>query len=98
MIPLADWSIRNGDTERRIELFRGDLSELPADHAVDILVVSAFPNDYIPTRGSLIGALERKGIRDTSIPYLFRSVQYADCCEADFVKLSAVCGKICESL
>jgi len=51
----------NGQS-RRIELHQGDLSSLPAEDAVDLLILSAFPNDYIPTRTSLIGALYRKGI------------------------------------
>lgn len=59
---LADWTIRHGDAERKIELLHGDLTRLPSAHAVDVLVVSAFPNDYAASRGSLIGALDRAGL------------------------------------
>lgn len=59
---LADWVIRHGDVDRRIELLHGDLAHLPSEHAVDVLVVSAFPNDYSATRGSLIGAFDRAGL------------------------------------
>ena len=59
---LATWKIEHGTAARRIELLHGDLSEIPRTHAVDVLVVSAFPNDYAPTASSVIGALWRKGI------------------------------------
>lgn len=46
----------------RIELCVGDVTELRAHDAVDVLVVSAFPNCYGGAPGSLIAALERKGV------------------------------------
>lgn len=48
--------------EKRIELYAGDLTVMTPDEAVDILVVSAFPNDYAPISTTLIGALYRRGI------------------------------------
>ena len=47
---------------RRIELFLGDLTNIPEEHSVDVLVVSAFPHDYLPTQHSLIGGLFRRGL------------------------------------
>ena len=52
----------HGAKPRRVELLQGDLTELGADEGFDLLVVSAFPDDYLPTRTSLIGALHRKGL------------------------------------
>ncbi|WP_373520895.1 TIR domain-containing protein [Aquiflexum sp.] len=51
-------------TERgkKLQILRGDLTNIPESHKVDILVLSAFPNDYIPTPTSLIGALFRAGL------------------------------------
>jgi hypothetical protein len=64
---LADWTIQHGTAERKIELLHGDLTHLPPEHAVDVLVVSAFPNDYVATQGSLIGALDRAGLSIVSL-------------------------------
>src|SRR5215469_9625898 len=59
---LAKWTIVHKKAERTIELLRGDLAQLPAEHSVDLLVISAFRNDYIPTATSLIGSLHEAGI------------------------------------
>ena len=45
-----------------IQLLQGDLSAIPAEHAADILVMAAFPGNYIPLQGSLIYALNEKGL------------------------------------
>ena len=47
---------------RFIELHHGDLTRIPPDEAVDLLVVSAFPDDYYPTPSSLIGGLHEAGL------------------------------------
>jgi hypothetical protein len=70
MILLDSLKVYYGSEERKIELYQGDLTELKPTEAIDILVVSAFPNDYVPTRTSLIGALHRKGV---SVEELARS-------------------------
>ena len=59
---LNSVDISDGRSLRRIALYEGDLTAIPSEHRADILVVSAFPNDYIPTPSSLIGALERCGL------------------------------------
>lgn len=45
-----------------IQLLAGDLSRIPAEHAVDVLVVSAFPDDYEPFPGTLFASLRAQGL------------------------------------
>ena len=45
-----------------IELYQGDLSSIPKENAVDIVILSAFPNSYDPTPNTLIGSLHNKGL------------------------------------
>ena len=59
---LSSLTLQHGKDNRRIEILHGDLARLPPSHAVDVLIVSAFPNEYLETPRSLIGALARNGI------------------------------------
>jgi hypothetical protein len=56
-----------GEQNKVIELHQGDLTDLTAAEAFDLLVVSAYPDDYTPTSTSLIGALARKGLSVQSL-------------------------------
>jgi hypothetical protein len=47
---------------KKLQLLNGDLTQIPESHKVDVLVISAFPNDYTPTNSSLMGALYRAGL------------------------------------
>ena len=60
--------VHQGAETKSIELYRGDLTDGP-DEAVDILVVSAFPDDYLPTWSSLICALWAKGVSVKDLSY-----------------------------
>ena len=59
---LSQISIERSPETAVIQLLQGDLSAIPYEHAVDILVMSAFPGNYIALKGSLINALNEKGL------------------------------------
>lgn len=56
---LAAYEVRG---ERRIELCQGDLATDGPSDPSDLLLISAFPDDYLPTASSLIGQLARRGL------------------------------------
>jgi hypothetical protein len=64
---IAHVDVSDGKLDHRISLYAGDLAAIPRTHSVDILAISAFPNDYVPTPGSVIGALDRAGLSISSI-------------------------------
>jgi len=70
---LNSLDISDGTQIRRISLYEGELTTIPSEHRADILIVSSFPDDYIPTSTSLIGALERSGL---SVGMLAKSKAY----------------------
>jgi hypothetical protein len=59
--------------ERIIEVQEGDLAELPVHERFDVLVVSAFPGDYLESPTSVIGALAARGL---SVEKLSRDKEY----------------------
>src|SRR5262245_37599286 len=48
--------------QRRISFWQGNPANIGPDDQVDLIIVSAFRNNYTPTRWSIIGALDRRGI------------------------------------
>ena len=59
---LSQINIDRDQGPAMIQLLQGDLSAIPARHATDILVMAAFPGNYIALKGSLIYALQEKGL------------------------------------
>ncbi|HEY6912165.1 MAG TPA: toll/interleukin-1 receptor domain-containing protein [Myxococcales bacterium] len=59
---LGRHAVHHGNEEKWLELYEGDLAAIPPADAVDILVVSAFPDNYVATPTSVIGALYKRGI------------------------------------
>ncbi len=59
---LSQITIHREQSDAAIQLLHGDLTAIPPEHAADLLVVSAFPNDYVPFPKTLMAALYNKGI------------------------------------
>jgi len=53
---------RGDGQEASIQLLAGDLAAIPPTHAVDALVVSAFPDSYTPNPGTLFSSLFERGL------------------------------------
>ncbi len=64
---LSQISISRPTGESIIQLLSGDLSSIPREHAVDIIVISAYPNNYAPLPDTLVGALYNKGLDLTAL-------------------------------
>jgi len=54
--------VKHRDTDRLVQLFVGDVTDVPAHEAVDLLVVSAFPSHYTPSYGTVIQSLQARNI------------------------------------
>lgn len=59
---LDSLTIPRGMETRSIEIWLGDLTEMEPAEAVDLLVVATFPGSYAPVPGTLVGALDKKGV------------------------------------
>ena len=59
---IDEIQVQHRGSTRYVRLYVGNLARIPPDEAVDLLIVSAFPNDYLPTYTSLIGDLYRRGL------------------------------------
>jgi hypothetical protein len=54
--------ITDGARQRTISFWEGNPADIGHDDPVDLIVVSAFRDDYLPTPRSIIGALHRRGL------------------------------------
>ena len=60
---LSQITIPQKASDATIQLLQGDLTAIPKEHAVDILAISAYPNNYeVVDNATLIAALYVKGI------------------------------------
>jgi TIR domain. len=59
---LSEIVIHRKNDDATIHLLYGDLTAIPSEYAADILIISAYPKSYIPSRKTLMAALYNKGI------------------------------------
>lgn len=59
---LSEINIQCSRCSAVIQLLHGDLTSIPDEHHADLLVISAFPGDYTPMKGSLMHALYENGL------------------------------------
>ena len=60
---LSQITIPQKAGDATIQLLQGDLTAIPKEHAVDILAISAYPNNYeVVDKATLMAALYAKGI------------------------------------
>lgn len=60
---LDTLTVQSAHGEHHIEFYEGDLSQMPPEEAVDLLMLSAFPNSYATINPrTLISALARHGV------------------------------------
>ena len=52
----------DNQSKRTISFWLGNPADIVPEDPVDMIIVSAFRNDYTPTQWSIIGALDRKGL------------------------------------
>lgn len=54
--------VSDGEQTRTISFWLGNPADIGRDDPVDLIIVSAFRDNYLPTRRSIIGALHRRGV------------------------------------
>jgi len=60
---LDSMTLQSASAKHTIEIYEGDLTDMPSNLAVDLLIVSAFPNSYaVRNPRTLISALYNQGI------------------------------------
>jgi hypothetical protein len=59
---LEALTVHHQSHEKRVELYHGDLTNMPPEQAVDVLVIATTPGHYEPYPGTVIDALHQKGI------------------------------------